>query len=280
MNPLDLFNAIRNALNPAAVQTGPQGLHHLVVPPGHVLHERHPMRGHRSHTFTALRSFAEWLNRHANPKGTEILLTDKDVSAGLTPTLANSDVIYCDLVIHPRAARWISVLTKPLTQREFYRLLLVAEADFPEARASSGESLGSGGALLASEVAKVRVRTGHDYDAELDARGNYKVRSTNDSQETSGKIPSRFTIRVPWFIDVEGVTAEVKVYDIDLYLDINVDKPSDPRFVLTCPGIEMVKHAARSDAAAWLQALLVEDFLVGLGAYETTDVRDYSAATP
>ena len=78
----------------------------------------------RVHGFDDVESFAEWLNRHADPKDTDVLVGLREMNAGLSPSKAEQDVVSCQMMHHPRADRWRQAFSTRLTQKALYRLLV------------------------------------------------------------------------------------------------------------------------------------------------------------
>lgn len=273
---------LRAATSPLAKSEGPHGLTLHAVPDDWEFEQNYPERGRRQHRFVSVASLALWLNRHADPKLAEVLVGASTVRAGLNPTIPNADVVRCDLEIHPRARRWKDALGKRLTQREFYRLVVSADEDLGDAVDPKGDVLGRSSEFIAAEVAKLRIVRGGEYHAELDERGNYKVRGGTETKDVKGQLPSRLEVCVPWFLDVFivrppgiGMDAEVQ-YTLDIHVEIDTETDAkNPVFILTAPGLAMLKHEARRDACAWLSHLLEDDFLVGMGDFEGATVRDY-----
>ena len=65
---------------------------------------------------------------------------------------------------------------------------------------------------------------------------------------------------------------------VEVWVDLDTESdPKNPRFKLSAPAISVVQYEARMDACAWLDHLLEDSFLVGLGSYGGEIVRDYSA---
>lgn len=283
---INVLEWIRGALTLSSTTEGPQGLVLHTFPGEYSVDEHAPSRGRRNHTFSSIGSFAAWLNRHAEPTVTEILVGDRSAQAGLNPEVPNADVVGCTLVVHPRAQRWLDALGTRMSQRDFYRLIVTADEDLGEACDPSGNVVGRAAGLLAAEVSKMRIVRGGEYNAELDDRGNYRMRGGTDTVETKGRLPSRIEVTVPWFLDVhrEDIVADhpgswvEALYILDLHVEIDTEtNPKAPAFILRAPGLDLLKHEARQDACTWLVELLDEGFLVGLGAFAASKVRDFSA---
>lgn len=279
----EILEWLRDAFAPVRREDGAHGVKLDYVAASYGVHENAPQRGRRLHTFHSVATMAAWLNRHAKVrKAAEILVDVSTIRAGLHPQTPFCDSVVCSLDRHPRALRWVNALNKPLSQQQFYRLIVTADEDLGDATNIDGAVLGRSSEFLAAEIAKMRIVRGGEYTAELDERGNYKIRGGTDTVDVSGKLPSRLVIRIPWFLDVCGESGPadepwvLAEYELELFVDIDAEtEPKNPTFRLTAPGLPMLRHEARRDAAAWLDDLLDDGFLVGLGAYHAEECQDF-----
>lgn len=224
----------------------------------------HPGRDQvlRQHVFDDLVGLAEWLQRHADPQAAEILVDQHGVVRALLAARAvpAGDVVECRLQPHPRLARWLAVLGKPLTQRQIHRLIVGALEDFPRAQASDGTDLGSAGSALAGQFQRIEVVKGGTIDVRLDELGNTRFAGATDSKEIQAKLPPRFSISVPWFIGADPEAA----YDLEIHLSASADERA-VTFSLDVPSLDVVRHRAVLEAVGFLRDLLGDGWLVGLG---------------
>lgn len=275
----DVLAWLQSASHPLATVETPQGGLLTISPDTYAGTDYYPDKGRRLHRFTAVDSFADWLNRHADPKKAEVLIGSDEISAGLDPSTPNADVVRCSLELHPRAERWRKVLGRPLSQKAFYRLIVTADDDLGEAIDPAGKVVGRTSEFIAGEVSKLRVSKGAEYTAELDSRGNYKMRGGTDKTEVSGRLPSKLELTIPWFLGVSRfkTVPHVAEYELTLHVDIDTDTdPKNPTFSLSAPGLDLLVHEAHGDACAWLNHLLADGFLVGRGSFRAETTRLYT----
>ncbi len=252
----------------ASVHPNPDGHGQFVIHPSD--HEVTGLDGlhrcQRVHRMDDVNSFAAWLLRHADPKIAEIFVDADHIIAGLDPKDDAHDKVRCDLVLHPRAARWRAILGKRLDQKTLHRHLIATADDFEDWKVAD-DNLGSYGRILAGEVAKLEIARRGDYTAHLDPRGFYTFQGGNEHTDVAGRIPASFKFEIPWFRGVCLPTEEACTYSVEVLLDMDVDNPASPGFVLAAPDLPLVEYQAREDAVAWLRHLLPDEFLVGLGSY-------------
>jgi hypothetical protein len=254
----------------------PNGLGTMaLVREGYEVHEfKGPDMDVRRHVYQDLASFAGLLNRFADPHETDILLNEKEVVADLHPGETRRSVVRCSMVHHPRFQRWAAIFGKGLTQRQVFEHVISSSADFLPVKASNGETAGSEGEWLASQFLKFAAARDSNYQCEADETGTIRFQAVTDKVTVSGKLPPRFVLRVPVFqgITVEGGEAEV-LHDLVVHLRVEVEPARPPVFVLSCPGLDIVRHEALLTARAFLERQLDEGFLVGLGELKTETVR-------
>jgi hypothetical protein len=227
----------------------------------------------RSHRFQSLGDFAGWLNRHAPPKLTDILVDDEEAVAFLDVDHPNADRVTCDLVVHPRAARWLGALGKRLSQRDLVKLLLAGKDDTAAELLADGTCIGRQAQTMIGEIGKLNVTSLTELRSDVDARGMLTFAGSSESRTINGKIPSSFSVTVPWFVEVlDGLPvleAREDAYELELLVDFDVVE-GKPQFVLSCPALEERRHEAVQGAIRYLRAKLHTDFLVGMGVAETT----------
>jgi hypothetical protein len=237
---------------------------------GYTLHQLPgPERHRRTHRFDDLAGFADWLGRHADPTNTEILFaTNGTVTAAIDPGNVHGDIVTCQLTAHPRLSRWLAVVqADSLTQRDLHRMITSSLEDFPPARDTEGNDLGSSGKFLAAQVGRVAVASSGEIKCEVDDLGYTRFSGGSAAKSVTGSLPPTFAIRVPWFL---GARPEA-VYDLDLHLAVEPGT-GGVTFELEAPGLPVVRHAALLDAVAYLRELLGEDWLVGLGELKVVAV--------
>ncbi len=239
-----------------------------------------PQEAVSAHKFADVDSLAAWLLKHAKPGPTEVLVAATEIRASPDPARAGRTGVSAKLHPHPRAQRWFDAFKKGLSQRDLFRLLIVAEEDFPQLTLADGSPAGSGN--FAHEVRKLSVKRDSAFAAELDHRGFYKVRDESASTELSARVPSEFEIVVPLLQGIRDASDVVMdapephgalecTYTLRILLDIDMSMAA-PQFTLSAPGLELAQHEALRDAAAWLRHLLGDEWLVGLGDYRTLEL--------
>lgn len=224
-------------------------------------------RRRRTHTFADVRSLAEWLLKHADPKETEILVGTSNVQAGLEPGTRDGDVVSGLLTMHPRLARWAGIFGREISQKHLHSFIIAAVDDVGIATDKNGEAHRFG-PILAAQLQKLQVMREENYDLQLDELGNVKFAGSNESTTVSGSLPGAFSIRVPWYLGVEDENGYEQRYGLDILLRMD-SRERPPEFTLSCPSLKVVEHEARLDAVAFLRRLLGEDWLVGIGTYST-----------
>lgn len=229
----------------------------------------------RNHVFDDLVGLAEWLQRHAAPETTEILVDQHGVVRALLSarSVPAGDVVECRLQPHPRLARWLAVFGKGLTQRQIHRLVVGALEDFPRATGTDGTDLGSAGSALAAQFQRIEVVKGGTLDVRLDELGNTRFAGATDSKEIQAKLPPRFSISVPWFIGADPDAA----YSLDVHLSAQADDRS-VTFGLDAPSLDVVRHRAVLDAVNFLREQLGDGWLVGLGTPKLATVPQVAGA--
>lgn len=231
----------------------------------------------REHHMADLTDFAAFVNRRLSSVATDVLFdTDSDViTADGGPSDRRSDALTCGLRLHPRWKRWNDLLGKKLDQRAFYRHLLSSTPEDSELlETPNGQVIGRAHLVIAQDIGTLKITKGATFVGELDPRGFYRLRSNDATVEASAKIPSSLEIRVPWYqlgapvLDNDGQPADARgaTYAITLEIEVITDGAT-PLFVLTAPGLDLVKHAAQIDAVNLLRDLLDDGFLVGLGRH-------------
>lgn len=238
-------------------------------------YEVHPLPGReehqRVHAFDDLGGFAEWLQKHAESVPTEILFDSAGkVTAGLTPQDRYGDLVTCQLKVHPRLQRWLGLQGKALDQRQFHRHIVSSLDDFPPAKSTDGIALGSSGGPLAAAVQKIAVKRDGKLEVQVDDLGFVTFSGGDQKTAIMGKLPPRFTIRVPWFIGADPSAS----YDLEVHIAVDPDAVT---FTLEIPNAEVVKHAALLDAATYLRDQLGQDWLVGLGALKVAPIPTIAA---
>lgn len=258
----------------------------VIHPEGHVVTFLDgDTRGERLHRFADVDSLAAWLNRHADPKLCEVLVDDSEVVAGLDPLWPGRACVKADLTPHPRATSWRSILGKGLSQRDLYTHLVASAADFDDhvvQVSGKAQNLGSLGLIIADELSKFRAVVRGEYEAVLDPRGYFQVRGSSDTTEVTGKIPSTFTVEVPWFLGVQLHPTSIApdeawepieaTYRLELRLAVDVAPGRPPVFQVTCPSLKLVEHQARQDLVKHLDNMLDDGFLVSVGEYQVSDI--------
>jgi hypothetical protein len=225
-----------------------------------------PQRQLRTHTFADLRSFAEFLNRHATRETTEILMNETTTKALLEPRDPLGCRVSCDMRFHPRFDRWKRLLGKAMTQREFLGLVIAARDDFGTIKTSKGEPIATEGEMFATNLMRLAINKEGSYQCDIDERGTIRFSAGTEKTTVQGQLPSRFTIHVPVFRGIEKALKaglEEPLYPLEILLELDVEEK--PMFTLVAPAIEMVVLDALMDAAEYLRSRLDKGFLVSLG---------------
>lgn len=249
-----------------------------------------PEVGRRIHKIEDCKSLAEWLKRHGvNQQATEILISNEQVVAALDPKDRNGCAVVMPLALHPRFERWAKLLSTgktevAITQRELHRHILSSLDDFAPQSVKGTSETTSEGERLAGQIAKFNAVRNVEVTCEVDELGFTRFAGKTDKTEVSGKLPPKFSIRVPMFLDVcssGGIVGGTWVagggeisYDVEMFLGVEPStEKGPPTFTLTCPQLEVVRRKARLDVVKYLRELLVgTDFLVGLGTLNTERV--------
>lgn len=229
-------------------------------------HRPGPRIRRRTHTFHDLVSFAAYLNRHAKDREhCEILLDEESVTAALDPGNVTGDVVTCRLEVDPRFAAWNSAWRRKLDQRQLYGLIRAQREDMDEQTA---------GLLLVALQTLHVVRDG-EIRSELDERGFTRFAAQTAKQQLQGTLPPGFSIRVPVFEGVAFSEGADAFYGIEVLLYPELEA-KQVTFTLEAPGIDAVVRRARRDARDFLQDLLEEPLMVGLGEFASEEVPAYS----
>lgn len=257
-------------------------------------------RRQRRHTFHSLGSLAAWLRTHqpdGATAGVEILVAgDRNrVDVLLDPPNPGGDHVTCRLVHHPIWEAWSSLFESntAIDQKLLHRFVRTRLADFvvPEPEKGPDGSVAAEvlhpGEFIAGELRKLQVARIGEISTEIDERGFSAFRGDSDRLAVSGKLPPSFRIRIPVYVDVgvapfsaaarsAGADASALAsYELEIYLTMDVDEnKKQVLFRLLCPELPLVRQRAVVDAAMYLELLLGESFLVGLGEAETADVAD------
>ncbi len=237
--------------------TAPDGTQKVIHRQGYAIADLpSAQEGRRRHAFDDVRSFAEWLNRHAKPDGAEVLVGPESIYAVLDPASPEPEQVTCELVKHPALEAWENVFGEPLKIGELHDL----------ARAYSDYL--SEPDLLLTALRGFSMMSGGEYTHQLDETGATRLVSTSERKDVQVKVPPELELNVPVFAGVKVVVTgpETDVeqnYKLRLFVSLNLDNA--PLFTLTCPGLPLVMKEARDDAAAFLGQQLKDGFLIGLG---------------
>lgn len=221
----------------------------------------------RRHKFTDVEAFAGWCKREIDrlgTQGTADILVDIDAMeavAAPTPTALPADVVKCRLDWHPRAARWFALFGRQIGQQAFHEFIHGALEDFLPVRGGDGSMVAASyGEVLAGQVGKLAIVQGQNLKIELDDRGTVTFAAGDAKTEVSGKLPARFTVKVPGIVGVPGE------YALEVLLRLSVPKEGGPVFRLECPSLPVVQREAALAAVGHLRDLLGEAYLVGVGS--------------
>lgn len=264
---------------PPATIHSPRGAAFAVLHEGQSVEAIVGAQACRRHAFQDLEDFARFVNRRLDPLNADVLFDgQKDlITASSAARTLDPDVITCLLHYHPRWKRWAALLDKVIDQRTLYRHLIASPAEDSEVVETPAGPLGRAHLLAATEIGAVRVVKGSTFTGDLDPKGFYRVRDMSQQTEVSARIPSTLAIDLPFYrlgepeydsnrpTDERGAT-----YRIELDLEV-ITEGEAPRFRLTAPGLDLVKHAAQVDALNLLRKRMDPGFLVGLGAYSIAE---------
>jgi hypothetical protein len=277
MTVTEILTTLRQLLEPAA--PSPTLLEHpdctgrrvVALRDGYKLHDlAAPKEVRRKHRFTALRDFAAWLQRHAQPDVAEIGVGADRIHAIVRGLELRADCVTCDLVYHPTYLAWTSHLGKPLDQRTFHHLVRSQRGSIGEAQAT--ELLG----------ALMQLRVAENLECNLDEYGFTRFAGVSRNHEVQGRLSPTLVATTPVFTGVfgrvltleEGAAAkEVETaYELELLVSM-VKGERGLLFTLDCPGLDLVRHQAREDLVAYVRSLLGDEWLVGQGELATEEVE-------
>lgn len=288
MDIQEVIQEIRNAIHPDPPTQAPtlsssaNSLRGLVaVRDGYKLESLPgPEVPQRRHEFASVRSFGQWLRRHAQPDKVDILISPTEIVAALDPTNPAADVVRCKLDPHPRAKAWLDAFQgRVFSQRDLFLFVRGRIADFQDAKDKNGVSIGSQGSVIAAELQKLEIVKGGKLETRLDGFGGVVFNAAEANSTVSGKLPPSFGLRLPLLRDVllAGVdTQQEPAYEIEVHLTMSHEEGKKPEFSLCAPSVELAQLAALEDARrcleAQLSAALSEGYLVGLGRFATAVV--------
>ncbi len=239
-----------------------------------------PERGRRLHRIHDITSFADWLNRHADPDRTEVLVDVHEVTAHLEPADPEGDMVVCQLSLHPLFQAWEAVFGKVLNQKLFHYQVRVLFDTFDAINNENTEL--TYGSLLMGSLGSLKVSSTGTLKTELDTTGMIKVLASDQGRSVDKQLPPEFSVTVPIIDGVldGGLDAashgELKTYRLGLLLEVEAGE-SGLAFTVNCPQLAVALRDARRDAAEFLTGLLKDDFLVGLGAARVESVADVNA---
>lgn len=235
-----------------------------------------PRRVVRRHVFEDLRTFAAFVANAAHPATTDILVDHSEIRARFYPASPTSDEITCRLLRHPTFAAWVDAIGKPLSQRDLLRLVR-----------GQAKSLGEQAETLLAKLQQVSVVTSGDFRSEIDATGSTRLFGSTDKTTINVSLPPKFLVVTPIIAGVEAVGIDgeqsgqsERTYVLEVFVSVDPGAGKGVTFTLDCPGLELLLHAARRDAVAFLESLLDKDFLVGIGALKTMEVAALNRDVP
>lgn len=235
-----------------------------------------PAKAKRVHVIEDAASFAEWLKRHGgNEKVVEILIDNDKAIASLDPRDVDACVVSMPLSYHPRFERWLDLLTVDknhvdIGQLALQRHVLSCLEDFRVVLVDGDEDGINEGQMLAGNLQRFNAIRTSEIKVEIDDLGYVKFAAVSGKVEVTGKLPPKFKIVVPMFLDVRNELDGEYTYELELFLGVEPQEKGPPIFSLTCPKLEVVRREARTDLVAHLRRLLGgTEFLVGLGKLAT-----------
>lgn len=237
---------------------------------GHTLDHKPTMRtGQRLHEFHSVGSLAAWLNRHADPSKTDVLVNTNGlrVDALLDPRDANGEHVTARMLLHPRLRHWHGKFNMMLSQNQLYEVLLAGREDTALTTDSAGKLLDGHfyGDELARQLLQMRAVKSTDIDVRYNEMGTMIWSGRNDTVRVDGKLPSHFSIEVPFFEEM----GEEFQYHLRLELRMTVIEKSDPQFKLSCPEIAMRLLEASNDLVEnFFKPALDDAFLVSVGSLD------------
>lgn len=222
----------------------------------------------RRHTFLDVSSFAAFVRGRA-PSGSDVLVSETKVWADFHPGNRSSDLVTCDLLPHPRAARWIQAFEKALDQRALLRLVVSSKEDFvpPEgSKVMEGEA-------LALQLMKLEVVKGGNFVSQIDELGTVRFQGNSDSRQVSGQIPPRFKVRVPVFPGIVDADGKELLYDLEILVELDAEEGLE--FTLRCPSFAIVMREALLDVVRLLTRELGDTYIVGMGRHATAEMPSF-----
>lgn len=226
----------------------------------------------RRHDFADLDGFASFLIRCGAPDA-DILVADGSVTADLDPGDDTGDVLTCRVGRHPRFARWEAVLDKPLTQRQFIRLIATSDEDFGRVVGRDGTDLGSQGQLILDQLGKLTSAKNSETSVTYDTSGAMLVSSTANGQTLNAKLPADFWLRLPLVKGAKDGTGAYVATDVRIFIEINTEG-AQPTFTLQAPALSVALDEAFERAAAYLGSKLPGHLVVRGTAKTTQAVTD------
>lgn len=243
------------------------------VPPEHA----------RDHLFGDITTFAAWLRRNMDGLAHDVLMDPEraTITVSHVHDCTRRDRARCTLAQHPRLARWLAVLGKPLTVKEMGRFLRSTVADFITLRARDGVSMGTEADALIQQVSKITATRGATFEQQLGPNGQYLVNGAMEKTTVSAQLPSSFDVKVPFYIGVLDVWVDVDgkpqegseaLYTLPIELDVETGN-AGVEFTMRCPTLDEVRLEAALEAKAWLEYLLnkgkADTWLVCIGTAKT-----------
>jgi hypothetical protein len=268
-----LLDMIQPPIAPNGGPTDKKGNQYVVVRDGYTIKGLEPpSAAQRVHRFTDLRSFAEWLLRHADPKLTEISVGDEEVMAVLNGKQVHPDRITCELVKHPTFEAWEDALNVEIGQVAFHQLVR-----------ANRESLGAGAEDLMSSLSQMKAVSGGEVEVHIDPTGFTKFSGRKNTLEVEGAVPPEIRVVTPVYDGVEreeddgeGGDALLQEYILDVLVRMNY-QADNFTFKLIEPALELVMRSARRDVKRFLDRLLASEttgeFLVGMGTLSGHEVK-------
>lgn len=253
---------------------GPNGDGFLLVRDGYRLKRIRPERQRlRRHDYEDLASFAQFLNRNMAGSKCDVLLNGSEAWAIKGPHDADTDIVTCKMVKHPRLVRWMKAGSTFMSQRELLFHVIAANDDFH--MIESDKMKMTEGEYLASQLMKFAVAKHSNYQCEVDHHGMIRFHAADEKVTTTAQLPSRFTVHVPIFrgIPDEETGDREKKYDLEVLLQVDA-RESEPSFKMYYPDLELVMYRALLDAMDFLRGELNDAFLVGFGQPATEVVPE------
>lgn len=234
--------------DPHTPESSPHASGYVAVRSGYELktveNKKAPAPGRR-HKFYDVASFASFVKKHMpNSNKCEILAgTVKIVAVDAAEYWR--DEVSCDVALDPQFVAWKNLLGRQTTQARLYRELVPL----------SGTITGP----FITALSQLDITQATEASYKLNEHGGYDVLSKRATTNGTAKLPAKFVVNVPVYLDTEPVAITLAV-GID-----TMTAGQDPTFTLIAVDLDKVWLAEYRKQVDALRVLLGDKYLVGMG---------------